>query len=87
MNIMNQNGPRSSTPPPPRGVPTNNSGGTIRRPPSASSDFIDITPAERRYDHEFEARFRFTPLENLPSSEAWQPQPSQNKSSKHVNAT
>jgi hypothetical protein len=96
--LMNQNGSPSSTPPPPpppRGEAPNNPGGTIRRPPTVPSDFIDNTSAERRhdqlntglpdYDHEFEARFHFIPVANLPPPEKWQPVP-QTKPSKPVNA-
>jgi hypothetical protein len=96
--MPNQSGPPPSTPPPPppppRGVAPNNPVGTTHRLPSSSSDFIDHSPAERRsdqrntaalnYDHDFENRFRFTPIENLPPPETWK-QPSQSKSSKNVN--
>ena len=94
--LVNPNGPPSFTPPPPpaRGTAPTNPGGTTRRLPSSSSDFIDNTPTERRHDHgntaaleydrDFESRFRFTPIENLPAPESWK-QPSQSKSSKNVN--
>ncbi|CAF4725054.1 unnamed protein product, partial [Rotaria sp. Silwood1] len=96
--MMNQNGPSSSSPsppplPPPRGMAPNNSGGTTRRAPGVS-DFVDNTPAERRfdqwntaaldYDRDFEHRFRFTPIEHLPPPGLWK-QPSSTKSSKTSN--
>lgn len=90
-NMMNQNESTTSTsqlpPLPPRDVPPTNPGGTVRRPPPPSplADFVDNVPAERLhdqsntaaldYDHEFESRFRFTPIENLPPPEAWKPPP------------
>ncbi len=96
--ITSQNDSLSSTspipPPPPRGLPATNPGGTVRRPTSLS-DFVDNPPAERRpdqsntaaleYDHDFENRFRFTPIENLPPPESWRPQPLEAKSSKPIN--
>ncbi|CAF3926107.1 unnamed protein product [Rotaria sp. Silwood2] len=97
--IFNQNGPSSSNPsppppPPPRGMVSNNSGGTIRRPPPPVSDFVDNTPADRRYDQwntaaldydrDFENRFRFTPIEHLPAPGQWKPS-SSNKPSKNSN--
>jgi hypothetical protein len=92
---INPNGP-PPPPPPPRGViPNNYGGGTLRRP-SSSSDFVDHSLGERRYDqtnsatldydHHFESRFHFTPLEHLPIPERWQPPPPHTRSSKqHVN--
>ncbi len=96
---MNHNDPSTFTPatpppPPPRGLASNNPGGTVRRPPASVSDFVDNTPAERQpdqsntaalmYDHSFENRFRFTPIEHLPAPDQWKPQP-QLKSSKNEN--
>lgn len=91
--LTNQNGPPAFAPPPPpppRGVTPNNFGGTTRGPPS-SSDFIDNTPPERRhnqyspgalvYDHDFENRFRFAPIENLPPPDPWKQPPA--RPSKH----
>ncbi len=102
--MMDQNDSLSSTssapppPPPPRGVTATNSGGTVRRPPPTLSDSVDTMPANHRsdqsntgaldYDHDFENRFRFTPIENLPPPEPWKPQPVlQTKPLKNVNAT
>lgn len=89
---INPNGPHAPPPPPPpRGVaPTHNNGITRR----ISSDFVDHSFSDRRYDqsnsaaldydHNFEARFRFTPLERLPNPERWQPPPpAHTRSSKH----
>jgi len=101
--MMNQNDSHSSTPPvpppPPRAVPATNPGATVRRPPPPLSDVNDNIPAQRRsdqgdpgallYDYDFEARFQFTPIENLPPPELWKPLPPsqpQTKSSKNVNA-
>ncbi|CAF4655327.1 unnamed protein product [Rotaria sp. Silwood1] len=90
---INLNGPPPAPPPPPpppRGVAPTNNNGTIRR---ASSDFVDHSYSDRRYDqsniaaldydHHFEARFRFTPLEYLPIPERWQPPSAHTRSSKH----
>jgi hypothetical protein len=89
-NITNQNDSLSSKSPlphlPPRNTPGNNTGGTIGQSPPTSSDFADSKPAERRhdpmntggaliYDHDFENRFRFTPIENLPPPQPWKPPP------------
>ncbi len=89
-NMMNQNDSTVSTsqapPLPPRDVLSTNPGGTVRRPPPPPlSEFVDNVPAERRpdqsnsaaldYDHEFESRFRFTPIENLPPPQEWKPPP------------
>lgn len=70
-------------------MPTNNNG-TMRR---TSSDFVDQSYSDRRYDqstnaaldydHHFEARFRFTPVEHLPNPERWQPSSTHTRSSKH----
>lgn len=94
--MMNQNPPASShpaPPPPPPRAPTGTPGGTLRRPPPTPSAFVDTTPAEHRpdqwnkaaldYDHEFEKRFRFNPIENLPPPGVWHPA-SQSKSTKPI---
>jgi len=61
------------------------------------SDFIDHSQVDRRsdpsstpgalaYDYNFEARFRFTPIQDLPSPKPWQPPPVHARSSKqHLN--
>ncbi|CAF3670367.1 unnamed protein product [Rotaria sordida] len=91
---INSNGPPPPAPPPPppppRGVAPTNNNSTIRRIPS---DFVDHSYSDRRYDqsnsaaldydHHFEARFRFTPLEYLPIPERWQPPPAHTRSSRH----
>ena len=62
----------------------------------ASSDFVDHSYSDRRsdelnsaalaYDHQFEARFRFTPLDHLPLPDRWCPPPTHTRSAKqHVN--
>jgi hypothetical protein len=59
----------------------------------APSDFVDHSFSDRRsdpstsaaldYDHHFESRFRFTPVDHLPNPDRWQPPPAQTRSSKH----
>ena len=83
LKIMNNAPSPSPPPPPPRGAAHANATGTLRRlapdlPPSA-----DHIPSERRhdqsntaaldYDHSFENRFQFTPIEHLPAPGQWQP--------------
>ncbi len=92
---INRNGPPlpPPPPPPPRGLAPTHNNGTMRR---ASSDFVDHSYSDRRYeqshsaaldyDHHFESRFRFTPLEHLPVPDRWHPPPTNTRSSKqHVN--
>lgn len=78
-----RNAPRP--PLPPRNVPTNPTGTVPRAPAPNLSDFTDNIPNERHndqsntsaldYDREFERRFHFTPIENLPPPKPWKPQP------------
>lgn len=91
----NRNGPPPPPPPPPppRGLAPTPNIGTIRR---TSSDFVEQPYVDRRndhyndgaldYDHNFESRFRFTPIDHLPLPERWNPPSTHTRSSRqHVN--
>ena len=86
MTMTNQSDSHTPPPPvlPPRDVPRTTSGGKVGLPPPPAplSEVTDNISSDRRftqsntaaldYDHDFEKRFLFMALENLPPPEPWQ---------------
>ena len=78
------NGAPAPPPPPPRGAAPTSHSAPVRRP---SSDFVDHSGnGALMYDHHFESRFRFTPVEYLPTPDQWHPPAAHSKSTRqHLN--
>ena len=87
MTMTNQSDSHTPPPPvlPPRDVPRTTSGGKVGLPPPPAAPLSEVTDnisSDRRftqsntaaldYDHDFEKRFLFMALENLPPPEPWQ---------------
>ena len=83
--MTNQNNSHSAPPPtlPHRDAPRTFSASKVGLPPPPLSEVVNNIPSEHRhnqshtaaldYDHDFEKRFSFMSIENLPPPEPWKP--------------